>query len=52
MTQLIPNFVYKISQFNKFYDLESNNFDESQEQLAQRLIGYQNRDYLENIGFS
>ncbi len=47
--QLIPNFDYKISQFNKFYDLESNNFDESQEQLAQRLIGYQNRDYLENL---
>ena len=47
--QLIPNFDYKISQFNKFYDLESNNFDESQEKLAQRLIGYQNRDYLENL---
>ena len=25
--QLIPNFDYKISQFNDFYDLESNNFD-------------------------
>ena len=47
--QLIPNFEYKIAQFNEFYDLESNNFDESQEQLAQRLIGYQNRDYLENL---
>ena len=47
--QLIPNFDYKIAQFNEFYNLESNNFDESQEQLAQRLIGYQNRDYLENL---
>ena len=47
--QLIPNFDYKISQFNDFYDLETNNFDESQQQLAQRLIGYQNRDYLENL---
>ena len=47
--QLIPNFDYKISQFNNFYDLESNNFDESQQQLAQRLIGYQSRDYLENL---
>jgi hypothetical protein len=47
--QLIPNFEYKISQFNDFYNLESNNFDESQEQLAQKLIGYQNRDYLENL---
>jgi len=47
--QLIPNFDYKISQFNDFYDLETNNFDESQQQLAQRLIGYQSRDYLENL---
>ena len=47
--QLIPNFDYKIAQFNDFYNLESNNFDESQQQLAQRLIGYQSRDYLENL---
>ena len=47
--QLIPNFDYKISQFNDFYNLESNNFDESQQKLAQRLIGYQSRDYLENL---
>jgi hypothetical protein len=46
---LIPNFDYKISQFNDFYNLETNNFDESQQQLAQRLIGYQSRDYLENL---
>jgi hypothetical protein len=47
--QLIPNFEYKITQFNDFYNLETNNFDESQQQLAQRLIGYQSRDYLENL---
>ena len=47
--QLIPNFDYKIAQFNDFYNLESNNFDESQQQLAQRLTGYQSRDYLENL---
>ena len=47
--QLIPNFDYKIAQFNDFYELESNNFDESQQQLAQRLIGYQSRGYLENL---
>ena len=47
--QLIPNFDYKISQFNDFYDLETNNFDESQQSLAQHLIGYQKRDYLENL---
>ena len=48
-SQLIPNFDYKISQFNDFYNLESNNFDESQQKLAQKLIGYQSRDYLENL---
>ena len=47
--QLIPNFDYKIAQFNDFYELETNNFDESQQQLAQRLTGYQSRDYLENL---
>ena len=47
--QLIPNFDYKISRFKEFYDLESNNFDESQQSLAQHLIGYQSRDYLENL---
>ena len=47
--QLIPNFDYKIAQFNDFYNLETNNFDESQQQLAQHLTGYQSRDYLENL---
>ena len=47
--QLIPNFDYKIAQFNDFYNLESTNFDEGQQTLAQRLIGYQSRDYLENL---
>ena len=47
--QLIPNFEYKISQFNDFYELETNNFDDSQQQFAQRLTGYQSRDYLENL---
>ena len=47
--QLIPNFDYKIAQFNDFYNLETTNFDESQQKLAQKLIGYQSRDYLENL---
>jgi hypothetical protein len=47
--QLIPNFDYKISQFNDFYDLESSNFDEGQQKLAQHLTGYQSRPYLENL---
>ena len=47
--QLIPNFDYKITQFNDFYELETDNFDQSQQSLAQHLIGYQSRDYLENL---
>ena len=47
--QLIPNFDYKISQFNDFYNLESNNFDEAQQKLAQHLTGYQSRSYLDNL---
>ena len=47
--QLYPNFDYKISQFNDFYGLETNNFDASQESFAQHLTGYQSRDYLENL---
>jgi len=47
--QLIPNFDYKISQFNDFYNLETNNFDETQQKLAQHLTGYQSRPYLENL---
>jgi hypothetical protein len=47
--QLIPNFEYKISQFEDFYSLDIDNFDASQQQLAQHLIGYSSRVYLDNI---
>ena len=47
--ELISNFDYKTNQFNDFYDLDSDNFDVEQQRLAQHLIGYQKRDYLENI---
>ena len=43
------NFEYRINQFADFYDLDSDNFDVEQQRLAQHLIGYQKRDYLENI---
>jgi len=47
--QLIPNFDYKANQFSDFYDLDTDNFDSEQQRLAQHLIGYQKRTYLENI---
>ena len=47
--QLLPNLDYKAKQFGDFYDLDSDNFDTEQQRLAQHLIGYQKRKYLENI---
>jgi len=46
---LIPNFDYKINQFEDFYSLDTNNFDEGQQRAAQQLIGYTPRVYLNNI---
>ena len=48
-SQLLPNWDYKSEQFTDFYDLDTDNFDREQQRLAQHLIGYQNRQYLENI---
>ena len=46
---LFANFEYKTNQFADFYDLDSDNFDTEQQRLSQHLIGYQKRQYLENI---
>ena len=48
-SSLITNFEYKVNQIADFYDLDSDNFDTTQQALAQHLIGYQKRSYLENI---
>ena len=47
--QLLPNWNYKANQFTDFYNLDSDNFDINQQKVAQHLIGYQKRQYLENI---
>ena len=46
---LLPNFDYKINQFEDFYSLDIDNFDSSQQQLSQQLLGYNQRPYLTNI---
>jgi hypothetical protein len=46
---LLPNWTYRAGQFMDFYSLDSDNFDSSQQQLAQHLVGYQKRQYLSNI---
>jgi hypothetical protein len=49
ISSLKPNFEYKTNQFGDFYDLDTDNFDVEQQKLAQHLIGYQKREYLQNI---
>ena len=48
-SKLIPNWDYKANQFFDFYDLDTDSFDVAQQDVAKHLIGYQRRDYLENI---
>ena len=48
-SKLIPNWSYKALQFTDFHSLDSDNFDASQQKMAQHLIGYQKRQYLDNI---
>ena len=47
--QLLPNFDYKINQFDDFYSLDIDNFDVNQQAMAQHLIGYTPRPYLNFI---
>jgi hypothetical protein len=47
--ELLPNWTYKAAQFQDFYSLDSDNFDAGQQKMAQHLVGYQKRQYLENI---
>ena len=47
--KMFPNWDYRTEQFTDFYDLDTDNFDVEQQKFAQHLIGYQKRQYLENI---
>jgi hypothetical protein len=49
IAQLLPNFDYKINQFEDFYSLDIDNFDIGQQKMAQHLTGYTPRGYLTNI---
>lgn len=49
VSDLLPNFEYKINQFEDFYSLDIDNFDSGQQQLAQHLVGYTPRTYLNNL---
>lgn len=47
---LLPNFDTKAESFNDFYSLDTDNFDTEQQKYAQHLIGFETRNYFENLG--
>ncbi len=47
--QLVPNFDYKIKQFADYFETSSEGTNVSQRSLARHTIGYQQRDYLNNL---
>jgi hypothetical protein len=47
--QLISNFDYKINQIEDYYNVSSGGIGEDQRSLARHAIGYQTREYLQNL---
>lgn len=47
--RLVTNFDYKIKEISDFYEVASDGLSESQRSLARHSIGYQTRDYLQNL---
>lgn len=47
--RLIANFDYKIKEIKDFYEVSSDGISESQRSLARHTIGYQPREYLQNL---
>ena len=47
--ELLPNLDFRISNFEDFYSLDTETFDDATTQLSQHLIGYQKRLYLDNL---
>ena len=47
--KIIPNWTNIATQFTDFYRLDDEHFDSAQQTMAQHLIGYQKRQYLDNI---
>ena len=47
--QLIANFDYKINQFEDYFDVAADGLGNSQRTLARHTVGYQPREYLQNL---
>jgi hypothetical protein len=46
---LVANFDYRINQFEDYYDVDADGLGSSQRDLSRHVIGYQTRDYLQNM---
>jgi hypothetical protein len=46
---LVSNFDVKVNQFDDYYNVDADGAGASQRELARHLIGYQTREYLQNI---
>ena len=46
---LVANFDYRINQFEDYFDVGSDGVGSSQRELARHSIGYQQRDYLQDL---
>ena len=49
ISQILPNWTNSATQFTDFYSSEVDSFDSGQQTMAHHLIGYQKRQYLNNI---
>jgi hypothetical protein len=47
--QLIPNFDFKANQFDDYYNVDADGTGASQRELARHAVGYQIRDYLQEM---
>ena len=47
--KILPNWTNAATQFTDFYSLEVDSFDVAQQTMAHHLVGYQQRQYLNNI---
>lgn len=47
--ELIPNYDFRINQFEDYYNLDAAGVGSSQRDLGRHAIGYQSRSYLENL---
>ena len=47
--RLVPNFDYRINQFEDYYEADADGISGSQRDLSRHLIGYQSREYLQDL---